>query len=658
MCGIVGFTTRPGCPAPEREARYGARLRSMTASLRHRGPDAQRAVLLDGAALGHARLAIVDLAGGAQPMIDPRSGVTLIFNGEIFNYVELRAELAPGYAFRTTSDTEVVLASYVSKGIDCVNDFIGQFAFAIFDPRTRALWLARDRVGILPLHYTMTSEGLAFASEAKAIFAGGWREPAIDAVALKQTLQLWSPVVPRTMFEGISQLAPGSIARFADGRLETRRYWDLDLGVEPRADLSEDAAEAELGELLESAVRLRLRADVPVAAYLSGGLDSSLLSAIAQSQLGGTLSTYSVAFADRSFDERGYQQEVARALATDHRSVQITSRAIGELLPDVVFHAEQVLVRSAPAPLYALSGLVNEHRTKVVLTGEGSDEIFWGYDLFGEARVRQFWSRQPKSARRPTLLRRLYPYLPLSEQGDELLAQFFGVGLDRPDDPHFSHLPRWAASGRTLRFLSPDFAERTAAEDPAASLIASVPSRVRGWRPLARAQYLEMTTLLTGNLLSAQGDRMLMAHSVEGRFPFLDHRLIEFAATLPEGLKLRGLKEKWILKRYAARWVPERVLRRRKFPYRAPIASALTGRQAPRWANALMSRDAIRERGIFDDDKIARLVAKLSAQSSSPSETDSQAIMAVATTQLLAEQFLAPAAVAQADIDAVDLAAA
>src|SRR5437867_2808447 len=570
MCGIVGFTTRPGCPAPEREARYGARLRSMTASLRHRGPDAQRAVLLDGAALGHARLAIVDLAVGAQPMIDPRSGVTLIFNGEIFNYVEPRAELAPGYAFRTTSDTEVVLASYVSRGIDCVNDFIGQFAFAIFDPRTRALWLARDRVGILPLHYTMTSEGLAFASEAKAIFAGGWREPAIDAVALKQTLQLWSPVVPRTMFEGISQLAPGSVARFADGRLETRRYWDLDLGVEPRADLSEDEAEAELGELLESAVRLRLRADVPVAAYLSGGLDSSLLSAIAQSQLGGTLSTYSVAFADRSFDERGYQQEVARALATDHRSVQITSRAIGELLPDVVFHAEQVLVRSAPAPLYALSGLVNEHRTKVVLTGEGSDEIFWGYDLFGEARVRQFWSRQPKSARRPTLLRRLYPYLPLSEQGD----------------------------------------------------------------------------------------RMLMAHSVEGRFPFLDHRLIEFAATLPEGLKLRGLKEKWILKRYAARWVPERVLRRRKFPYRAPIASALTGRQAPRWANALMSRDAIRERGIFDDDKIARLVAKLSAQSSSPSETDSQAIMAVATTQLLAEQFLAPAAVAQADIDAVDLAAA
>ena len=658
MCGIAGFTTRWVCAPDEREARYGARLRGMTASLRHRGPDAQRALLLDGIALGHTRLEIVDPAGGSQPMNDPHTGVTIVFNGEVFNHPELRAQLMPGYTFRTRSDTEVVLASFLAKGIDCVKEFNGQFAFAIYDPRVRTLWLARDRVGIVPLMYTETTEGLAFASEAKAIFAGQWREPAIDDTALKQTLQLWSTVTPRTLFDGISQLPPGSVACYAEGRLEIRRYWDVDLGVDPRTGLSAEAAEEELGHLLESAVRLRLRADVPVAAYLSGGIDSSVLSAISQTQLGGRLSTYSVAFADRSFDERGYQQEVARALATDHRSVTVTSREIGELLPEVVFHAEQVLVRSAPAPLFMLSGLVNEHQTRVVLTGEGADEIFLGYDLYREARIRQFWSRQPGSAYRPALLRRMYSYLPLNSQGDELLAQFFGMGLERPEAPHFSHLPRWTASGRTLRFLSADFAERTASEDPTVSLVASLPDRVSTWRPLARAQYIEMQTLLSGYLLGAQGDRMLMAHSVEGRFPFLDHRLIEFAASLPESLKLRGLKEKWILKRYAARWVPKRVLRRTKFPYRAPVASVLTGRRRPAWAEQLMSREAIRQTGIFDADKVGRLVSKLSAKNVIPSEADSQAIIAVATTQLLAEQFLTPSVVAQSDIDAVDLAAA
>src|SRR5437879_6798575 len=244
----------------------------MTASLRHRGPDAQRGLLLDGIALGHARLSIVDPAGGSQPMRDPATGVTLVFNGEIFNYVELREQLASGYAFRTSSDTEVLLAAYIANGIDCVRDFIGQFAFAIYDPRSRTLWLARDRVGILPLHYAEKEEGLAFASEAKALCAGGWVIPALDARGVKQTLQLWSPVVPRTTFEGVSQLAPGSVARWSDGRLETWRYWDPDLGVEPRAQLDAADAEAELGALLEDAVRLRLRADVPVAAYLSGGL--------------------------------------------------------------------------------------------------------------------------------------------------------------------------------------------------------------------------------------------------------------------------------------------------------------------------------------------------------------------------------------------------
>ena len=658
MCGIAGFTLPFGLPAEERRVRFGNRLCSMAASLRHRGPDAQRGLLLDGVALGHARLAIVDLVGGVQPMRDPVSGVTIVFNGEIFNYLELRERLASHRVFRTRSDTEVILACYLERGIDCVLDFIGQFAFAIHDPRTRALWLARDRVGILPLHYTRTNEELAFASEAKALFAGGWRTPALDSRGVKQTLQLWSPVVPRTVFEGISQLAPGSVARWSDGHLETWRYWDPDFGVEPRAEVDPARAEEELGALLVDAVRLRLRADVPVAAYLSGGLDSSLLCSIAQSQLGGTLNTFSVGFADPGFDERAFQDEVSRRLATRHRSVLVSLRDIGELLPAVVRQAEQILLRSAPAPLFRLSRLVRACDTKVVLTGEGSDEIFLGYDLYRETRVRQFWARQPGSRFRPALLSRLYPYLPLSRQGRELLQQFFGIGLDDPKNPGFSHLPRWAASGRIVRFFSRGFAEEAAEEDPVASVLASLPARVRRWKPLARAQYLEMQTLLAGYLLGAQGDRMLMGNSVEGRFPFLDHRLIEFAAALPERLKLRGLSEKWILKRLARRFVPATVLQREKYPYRAPAAGALIGLDAPGWSRELLSREATRKVGVFDEEKVARLVAKLSARPAPASEADSQALIAVATTQLLADQLLPPAPVPQRDVDAVELEAA
>jgi len=658
MCGIAGFTLSYGLPAEERRARFGGRLRRMAASLRHRGPDDQSALLLDGIALGHARLSIVDLAGGAQPMRDPDTGVAVVFNGEIFNYLELREQLRSRHAFRTRSDTEVLLACYLHRGIDCVIDFIGQFAFAIYDPRIRTLWLARDRAGILPLHYTETPEGFAFASEAKALFAGGWRTPALDPRGVKQTLQLWSPVVPRTVFEGVSQLSPGSVARWSDGRLATWRYWDPDLGVEPRVGLEAAQAEEELGALLEDAVRLRLRADVPVAAYLSGGLDSSLLCSIAQSQLGGTLATFSVGFAERGFDERAFQDEVAGRLATRHRSVLVSSSEIGELLPAVVRHAEQILLRSAPAPLLRLSGLVRDCDTKVVLTGEGSDEIFLGYDLYRETRVRQFCARSPASKSRPALLRRLYPYLPMSQQGHELLQQFFAIGLDDPQDPVLSHRPRWAASGRILRFLSRSFAERAAEEDPVASVLASLPARVRGWKPLARAQYLEMQTLLAGYLLSAQGDRMLMGNSVEGRFPFLDHRLIEFAAALPERLKLRGLAEKWILRRYAARWLPQTILERPKYPYRAPIASALIGPEAPAWAAELLSREAARQVGVFEEVKVEKLVAKLSARTTAVSEADSQALTAVATTQLLAHQMLPSASVPQREVDAVRLEAA
>ena len=635
MCGIAGFTIPRGMPAAERSARFGEPLRRMAASLRHRGPDAQRGLLLDGIALGHARLAIVDLEGGVQPMRDATTGVTVVFNGEIFNWLELRDRLARGYQFRTRSDTEVILAGYLERGIDCVREMNGQFAFALWDPRNGALWLARDRPGICPLVYAATSDGLAFASEAKALFAGGHVTPALDPRGLKQSIQLWAPVAPRTAFEGVQALPPATVARFADGRLETWRYWDLDLG-NPDPELAGPRAAEALGKLLTDAVRLRLRADVPVAAYLSGGLDSSLICALAQEELGGTLSTFSVAFDDASFDERRYQEEVATALRTHHRAVPIADREIGELLPEMVEKGEQLVLRSAPAPFLRLSQLVRDNATKVVLTGEGSDEILLGYDLYRETQVRAFWARRPSSRMRPTLLARLYPYLALGRQGPAMLEQAFRGDL-QANAPAFSHEIRWAASGRVLRFLAPELAARAADEDPVATVIAGMPQRVRAWRPLARAQWLEMSTLLAGYLLTAQGDRMLMGHSVEGRFPFLDHRVMELAARMPDRVKLAGLDEKRVLKRFAAGRVPRAVLERKKFPYRAPVAAALAGPEAPGWARELLSRDAVLDLGVFDHSRVDLLVRKLAMRGPAPaSEADAMAITAVATGQLLA----------------------
>ena len=373
-----------------------------------------------------------------------------------------------GTAFRTRSDTEVILAGYLERGIDCVREMNGQFAFALWDPRSGSLWLARDRPGICPLVYTMTPDGLAFASEAKALFAGGHVTPALDPRGLKQSIQLWAPVAPRTAFEGVQALPPATVARFADGRLETWSYWDLDLG-DPDPELAGPRAAEALGTLLTDAVRLRLRADVPVAAYLSGGLDSSLICALAQEQLGGTLSTFSVAFDDASFDERRYQEEVAAALRTHHRAVPIADREIGELLPEMVEKGEQLVLRSAPAPFLRLSQLVRDNATKVVLTGEGSDEILLGYDLYRETQVRAFWARRPSSRMRPALLRRLYPYLALGRQGTAMLEQAFRGDL-QAEAPAFSHEIRWAASGRVLRFLAPEFAARAADEDPVATV--------------------------------------------------------------------------------------------------------------------------------------------------------------------------------------------
>jgi asparagine synthase (glutamine-hydrolysing) len=297
---------------------------------------------------------------------------------------------------------------------------------------------------------------------------------------------------------------------------------------------------------------------------------------------------------------------------------------------------------------------VRKNGVSVVLTGEGADEVLLGYDLYRETRARVFWARQPGSRCRPVILKKLYPYLPLASQGDALLRHVYGVGLESPGAPGFSHLVRWTATERLFRLFAPDFAAAVADEDPVSTVVGTMPEGARRWRPLARAQWLEMHTLLAGNLLGPQGDRMLMGASVEGRFPFLDHRLIDLAARLPDRHKLRGFAGKWVLQRYASGQVPAAVLARPKFPYRAP--PAWSGDAAPAWARELLAPEAIRQVGVFDPEKVRRLLAKLAA-AGPVSEVDAMGITAVATAQLLAH-VLAPGRLPAGAVEDVSLEAA
>jgi asparagine synthase (glutamine-hydrolysing) len=331
---------------------------------------------------------------------------------------------------------------------------------------------------------------------------------------------------------------------------------------------------------------------------------------------------------------------VARALGCDHESVTVTNQDIAGIFPDVVRHTERPIVRTAPAPLYRLAGLVRQHGFKVVLTGEGADEVFGGYDLFKEAKVRRFWARQPQSVRRPQLLRRLYPYLAgLQGQSPAYLGAFFKVGLDQPDDPFFSHRPRWANTAGVVRFLSDDLLDSLAGYDPIEDMQASLPPDYFGWHPLSRAQYLETAHLLPGYILSSQGDRVGMAHAVEGRFPFLDHRVVEFAAALPPRMKLRGLTEKYLLRRSVQGDLPAAIAWRPKQPYRAPDSQCFFGSDPPDYVQDLLAPAAIARTGYFDPRSVEKLVRKCRA-GNAVGFRDNMALVGILSVQLLDHFFI------------------
>jgi asparagine synthase (glutamine-hydrolysing) len=457
----------------------------------------------------------------------------------------------------------------------------------------------------------------------------------------------------------VTELEPGHLRVIdcATGVTRERKFWQPRYSCAFAGSL--DDAVAEVRAALERATRLRLaRADVPVGSYLSGGLDSSLIAALGVAAKGERLRTFSIRFADAEYDETEFQRAVVQHLESEHREIVVHRADIAAIFPDVVRHTERPILRTAPAPLFLLSSLVQQAGIKVVLTGEGADEMFAGYDLFREAKVRRFWARQPRSSLRPRLLERLYPYLARSPMAQQAMARhFFGQHLDEAHLPGFAHQLRWNSTAALKRLFSAELGDRLAGYDAVGELLRALPDELAQWSALAQDQYLEVRTLLTGYILASQGDRMLMAHSVEGRFPFLDPEVVELANALPDRYKLHVLDEKHVLKRMSDGLLPPAVVRRKKQPYRAPDALSFVGAAAPDWIAECTSEAAIRDAGVFDTGMVQRLWQKCRARRDEPqlSNADNMAVVGVLSTQLLHQQMIASPPPVAAPLDLTTL---
>jgi len=636
MCGISGILNLKNPASINID-----HLRRMTYTLRHRGPDETGAYVDDWVGLAQSRLSIIDLSGGSQPIHNEDKNIWIIFNGEIFNYPEIRESLIKlGHKFYTTTDTEVILHLYEEKKEKCLEDLNGQFAFVIWDSIKKDFFAARDRVGILPFFYKVENGRLLFASESKAIIEISDSPNSFDPIGLDQIFTFWTNLPGRTAFKNISELAPGHYLKFSPGKeISVNRYWSLPYNKNLLAEeKSITEFTSEISELMKDSIRIRLRADVPVGSYLSGGLDSSGITALVKNYFNNELRTFGITFQEESFDESEFQNLMIKHLNTNHSEVHAINEDIGKYFSDIVYYGEKPIIRAAPVPLFLLSKKVRLEGYKVVLTGEGADEIFGGYNIFRETKVRKFWSVDPDSQFRPKLLQKLYPYIFKDKRLAQTLQSFFKLGIDDPNNSFFSHIVRWNNNTRLKNFFSDDLKEQIGSYSAYDDLKSLLPKDFDNWDYVYKAQYLEIITFMSGYLLSSQGDRMAMANSVELRVPYLDHRIIEYMATVPSRFKIRGLNEKYLLKKVFKDLLPTQIVNRPKNPYRAPIRNSFLNNKFMD-IQSLVSEKEINEAGILNSSKV-NMFLKKAHKTESLSELDNMALAGIISTQFLHNDFI------------------
>jgi asparagine synthase (glutamine-hydrolysing) len=601
MCGIAGIVASDRLRDCER-----ARLPRMRDVLTHRGPDEAGAWLDDRAALGHRRLSIVDLATGSQPLGNEDGTIQIVFNGEIYNHAALRPELeAAGHRYRTRCDTEAIVHAYEEWGDECVHRFRGMFAFAIWDAPRRRLLLVRDRLGIKPLYWAVRDGRLIFASEIKAILESGLVGPRANETALSELLGTRYLSGEETLFEGIYKLLPGHLLVYEDGQVATRQYWDVPLDAAPDAPAPAGREwVARFRALLEESVRLRLMADVPLGMFLSGGLDSSAIAAIMARQIDRPLQTFSVAFQEEAFSELAFAREVARAVGAEGHEVVVGAREFFAALPRLVWHEDEPIAHPSSVPLYFVSALARDHVT-VVLTGEGSDELLAGYGKYPRAlanwRLGGVYARVAPEPVRRWISDRVVPALPAR------LARYARRSFLTVDHtPEAAFFDNFAAVPiARQRDLLDRRLRPSATRERAYATSRNWLDRASGRPLLERVLYADIKTYLV-ELLMKQ-DQMSMAASIESRVPFLDHKLVEFVATMPSAWKLSGFTTKRVLREAAKDLLPASILQRRKMGFPVPFTLWTRGAWHGVVRDVLLDRRA-RERGVFEPAQVARLL--------------------------------------------------
>jgi asparagine synthase (glutamine-hydrolysing) len=574
-------------------------LNRMCRVIRHRGPDDQGVMIEPHAALGMRRLSIIDLSGGHQPINGCDAQVTVVFNGEIYNFRELQKDLeARGHRFHTHSDTEAIVHAYEEYGEDCVNHLRGMFAFAIWDARTHRLFLARDRAGKKPLYYTETPDGtLVFGSELKSLLVYPQVRRVVSAEALDAYLSFGYVPDPLSIFEGVYKLPPGSSLSFADGRLSVKQYWDFPF--ETVNARSEDEMVEELRALLEESVRVRLISDVPLGAFLSGGVDSSVVVGLMARASTKPVKTFSIGFHEDSYDELHYARIAAKHFSTDHHEFIVTPDICG-IIDELVWHFDEPFADSSAIPTYMVSKLAREHVT-VALSGDGGDELFAGYTRYVVDRRRSTFARLPRALRQG-LMQPVSRRLPHSAWGRNYL---YNVALD-PIDRYIDSVSMFTSLNKRS-LLTDEFRQRlNGKENAALARFRELAASVRTDEPLDALLYLDSKTYLPGDILT-KVDRMTMAVSLEARAPLLDHKLMEFAARLPASMKMRGLETKHIFKRAVRDLVPAEILDRPKQGFGIPLDRWINDQLRERTRETL-TEQRTRERGIVRQDYVQKLL--------------------------------------------------
>lgn len=600
MCGIAGFIENHESRANLGTDEKTAVLNRMCRVIKHRGPDDQGILVRGRVALGMRRLSIIDLEGGHQPLSGCDESVTVVFNGEIYNYRELQRELeALGHRFHTHSDTEAIVHAYEEYGAKCVDHLRGMFAFALWDERLQQLFIARDRVGKKPLYYSLTSNGtLVFGSELKSLLEHPAIERETNPNALDAYLSFGYVPDPLSIFHGIEKLPPGHHLRFVDGRVTIEQYWDFNYA--PVEAKKEDEYLDELSALLDEAVQLRLVSDVPLGAFLSGGVDSSAVVGLMSRASSQPVKTFSIGFEEDSYNELKFARIAAKRFGTDHHEFIVTPD-ICDVVDELVWHFDEPFADSSAIPTYMVSKLAREYVT-VVLSGDGGDELFGGYTRYQVDRKRSKLSRLPRVVRE-RMMRPVSANLPHGAWGRNYLRN---VSLD-PLDRYIDSISIFTELNK-LALYSDDLKRRVAEGPIGTTMFRSYAASVETGDALDPLLYLDSKTYLPGDILT-KVDRMSMAASLEARVPLLDHKLIEFVTRIPASLKMKGLETKYLFKRAMRGLVPDEILERPKQGFGVPMQEWIN-RQLRGRIHDTLTEQRTRERGLFDADYVNVLLGE------------------------------------------------